>query len=72
MMEENINSEILDRLTKVCVCRGVSRASIKKAIFDGAKTVADVERVTGAGSGFCKGNRCIEKIQLLLDEFGDG
>jgi bacterioferritin-associated ferredoxin len=72
MMEKNINSEILDKLTKVCVCRGVSRASIKKAISDGAKSVEDVKRVTGAGLGSCKGKRCTEKIQGLLDEFGDG
>ena len=50
-MEQNINSGILDKLTKVCVCRGVSRASIKKAMSDGAKSVEDVERLTGAGSG---------------------
>lgn len=71
-MEQNINSEILDKLTKVCVCRGISRASIKKAISDGAKSVEDVERLTGAGSGSCKGKRCAEKIQGLLDELGDG
>lgn len=71
-MEQNINNEILDKLTKVCVCRGVSRASIKKAISDGAKSVEDVERLTGAGSGSCKGKRCVEKIQGLLDELGDG
>jgi NAD(P)H-nitrite reductase large subunit len=72
MMEQNINSEILDKLTKVCVCRVVSRASIKKTISDGSKSVEDVERVTGAGSGSCKGKRCTGKIQKLLDEFGDG
>lgn len=72
MMEKNINSEILDKLTKVCVCRGVSRASIKKAISDGTKSVEDLKRITGAGSGSCKGKRCTEKIQGLLDEFVDG
>jgi bacterioferritin-associated ferredoxin len=71
-MEQDINSEITDKLTKVCVCRGISRASIKKAISDGAKTVEDVKRITGAGSGCCKGSRCTERIQRLLDQSGDG
>jgi NAD(P)H-nitrite reductase large subunit len=70
-MEQNINSEIMDRLTKVCVCCGISRVSIKKAISDGAKTVEDVKKITGAGLGSCKGSRCTEKIQGLLDKTGD-
>jgi len=70
-MDQNINSEITDKLTKVCVCRGISRASIKKAISDGAKTGEDVKRVTGAGTGSCKGIRCIEKIQGILDQLGN-
>jgi len=69
---KDINIEIMDKLTKVCVCKGISRASIKKAISDGARTVADVTRSTGAGSGSCSGRGCTEKIQRLLDEFGDG
>jgi len=70
-MDQNINSEIMDKLTKVCVCKGISRASIKKAISDGAKTVDDVKRVTGAGSGSCKGITCTEKIQGILDKLVD-
>jgi len=71
-MEQNNKSEIMDKLTKVCVCSGISRASAKKAISAGAKTVDEVKRATGAGSGSCKGSRCDDKIQGLLDEFGDG
>lgn len=68
-MEQGINIDIMDKLTKVCVCRGISRASIKKAIADGAKTIEDVKRATGAGSGSCKGSRCTTKILELLDGF---
>jgi bacterioferritin-associated ferredoxin len=70
-MEQNIKSEIMDKLTKVCVCSGITRASIKKAISDGAKTVEDVNKITGAGLGSCKGSRCTEKIQGILDKSGD-
>jgi bacterioferritin-associated ferredoxin len=71
-VENNINNEIMDKLTKVCVCKGISRASIKKAIAEGAVTIEEIKKMTGAGSGSCNGRRCTEKIQKLLDEFGDG
>lgn len=63
-MEQNINSEILDKITKVCICKGVSRATIKKAIRDGAKSVADVQKVTDAGGGSCGGRRCQRKFNI--------
>ncbi|MGE5627525.1 MAG: (2Fe-2S)-binding protein [Solirubrobacterales bacterium] len=67
-MEQNINSEILDKITKVCICKGISRASIKKAITNGANSLEEVKKATGAGSGPCGGRRCIEKIQELLKQ----
>lgn len=60
-------SEILDKITKVCVCKAISRAKIKESISAGAKTVEDVMDITGAGKGCCKGHRCIPKIQELID-----
>lgn len=65
-MEQNINAEILDKLTKVCLCKGISRASIKKSILNGAKTIEEVRKATGAGS--CCGRRCTPKIEQLLEE----
>ncbi|KNF08130.1 hypothetical protein CLPU_9c00260 [Gottschalkia purinilytica] len=65
-MDKNI--DIMDKLTKVCICTGISRATIKKAIKNGAKTLQEVQKATGAGSGSCKGNRCTHKIEELLKE----
>jgi len=67
-MEEKTNQDILDRLTKVCLCKGISRAKIKTAIKNGAKTLHEVQHETGAGSGSCKGRRCTPKILELLEE----
>lgn len=66
-MENNASKEIMDKLTKTCICKSISRAVIKNAIKKGAKTVEDVQKITGAGSGGCKGRRCTPKIQMLLD-----
>lgn len=67
-LNKSIKPEILDKLTKVCLCKGISRATIKKAITNGAKTIEEVKKTTGAGSGSCSGKRCTPKIQQLLEE----
>lgn len=66
-MENNINEKILDKLTKVCICKAIPRSKIKESIEAGAKTVDDVKKATGAGSGGCRGCRCIPKIQELIE-----
>lgn len=40
----------------ICYCGGVTRASILEAIMNGATTLADIQRMTGAGIG----SRCKE------------
>jgi bacterioferritin-associated ferredoxin len=67
-MEQNINNEIMDKLTKVCLCKAIPRSTIKKAVQNGARTVAEVQKATGAGSGGCKGNRCTSKIEELIKQ----
>ena len=66
-MSDELNQEILDKLTKVCLCKGITRATMKKAIAAGADTVDKVKKATGAGSGSCGGKRCTPKIQELID-----
>lgn len=67
-MEPNINNEIMDKITKVCLCKAIPRSTIKKAIQNGARTVEAVQMVTGAGSGGCSGHRCMPKIEELLKQ----
>lgn len=68
-MENNdaLTQGVLDKLTKVCLCKSINRATMKKVIAGGAKTVAEVQKATGAGSGSCCGRRCTPKIQELID-----
>lgn len=68
-MDQNLNEELLDKLTKVCLCKGISRAKIKETIRNGANTLEKVQKVTGAGSGGCRGNRCTPKILELIASF---
>jgi NAD(P)H-nitrite reductase large subunit len=71
-MEQNINPEILDKLTKVCLCKAIPRSKIKAAIRNGVKTVQEVQKATGAGSGGCGGRRCTPKIEELLKQYENG
>ena len=48
MENNNLNELVLDKLTKVCICKSINRAAIKKAIASGAKTVIEVKKITGA------------------------
>jgi len=65
-MNEPLSPALLDKLTMICICKGISRAAIKKAIVGGADTVEKVQAATGAGSGSCGGKRCTLKINELL------
>ena len=66
-MNNSVNEEILDKLTKVCVCKAITKATIKKSIKDGADTLEKVMNATGAGTGACNGCRCKSKITELIE-----
>jgi bacterioferritin-associated ferredoxin len=66
-MSNDVNQEIMDKLTKVCICKAVSKASIKKIIASGANSLEKVQNECGAGSGSCGGRRCTPKINELLE-----
>jgi bacterioferritin-associated ferredoxin len=40
----------------ICYCKGVSRKRIEEAVLNGAKSLADIRKATGA----CTGNQCKE------------
>ena len=57
---------ILDKLTKVCTCRSITRKTIKEAIFNGAKTFPAVKEATREGTGACGVKGCCPRIVKLL------
>lgn len=44
--ENQVPEAILDKLTKVCTCRSISRKTIKEAILNGADTFPKVKEAT--------------------------
>lgn len=65
----DINQDILDKVTKVCICKAVNKSTMKKVIASGADTLEKVQKATSAGSGNCGGRRCTPKILELLEEY---
>lgn len=67
--EEALRELVLDKMTKVCLCKSINRLKMKQAIENGARTVKAVQQATGAGTGACHGRRCSVKIKELLDKY---
>ena len=60
------NQDIIDGLKPVCLCKGIRKNVFLKHIKAGLRTVEDLKKATGAGSGSCKGKRCTPRILELL------
>lgn len=68
MDNKDLQEIVLDKMTKVCVCKAISKAKIKESIKSGADTLDKVMKDTGACTGSCKGSRCKHKIEDLIAE----
>jgi len=72
MSQEDLEALVKDKYTKICICKSINKATMKKVIKEGATTVSAVKYKTGAGSGPCKGRRCTPRIETLLREHEEG
>ena len=70
-MNNNLNECILDKLTKTCCCKAINRAKIKEAIKNGASTFEEIKKITGAGTGSCKGANCSYIINRLIKNYNE-
>jgi len=61
------HAEIIKNIAIVCKCRAVRYKTIKNAILNGARTLAEVQMRTRANTG-C-GKRCTAKILEMIDEY---
>ncbi len=58
--------QIIDGLKQVCQCKGIRKSVFLKHIKAGLKTVDELKKATGAGTGSCKGKRCTARIAEML------
>ncbi|PLX98496.1 MAG: (2Fe-2S)-binding protein [Desulfuromonas sp.] len=63
--------EIIDGLKTICICKGIKKKVFKELIADGKKTIEELRKATGAGSGPCGGRRCTPRLnEMLADAVG--
>ncbi|MGM0608925.1 MAG: Fe-S cluster assembly scaffold protein NifU [Candidatus Muiribacteriota bacterium] len=53
----------------ICDCLGIDTETITEAVEHGAFSIEEVAEKTGATTGACKGERCREKIQKIIDKY---
>jgi bacterioferritin-associated ferredoxin len=66
MDSEDIKKNWLRQNEKICICRGIPRKRFFDLIKKGASTLEEINRLTGSGSGDCRGERCGPRIKRLL------
>jgi NAD(P)H-nitrite reductase large subunit len=58
--------QVLDGFKPICRCKGIRKSVFLKHIEAGLKTVGELKKATGAGSGSCKGKHCTPRITELF------
>ncbi len=58
--------DIADGLKIICKCHSISKKSFLKHIAAGRNSIAELQHITGAGSGPCGGKQCTPRLEALL------
>jgi NAD(P)H-nitrite reductase large subunit len=64
------DQDIIDGLKPICLCKGIRKSIFLKHIKAGTRTLDELRKATGAGSGPCGGKRCTPRILELLQTAG--
>ena len=65
--DDALRRSIIESYKVVCICNKIRKGVIERAIGGGAKSLADVQRRTRAGTGDCHAERCGPVIRAMLD-----
>jgi len=68
MDKEACERHIIESFKVICLCKSIKKGTIIKAVREGCSTVEEVNWKLGSGSGDCGGERCQEKIKVLVEE----
>ena len=56
----------LDDSVIICRCEEISKGEIRKAVFDGMRTMSEVKRYVRAGMGLCQGQTCSRLVRTII------
>lgn len=57
---------IIDGLKTLCKCKSIKKKVFLQHITAGIHTVEELQQLTGAGTGSCKGKQCTPRIEDLV------
>lgn len=71
--DEALRQKVLESFKVVCICNKIKKGTIEKAIANGARTLADIKRMTRAGTGPCGAarggiTRCTPVVREMLEK----
>jgi NAD(P)H-nitrite reductase large subunit len=52
--------------TIICRCEEITKGEIRKAVFDGMRTMNEVKRYLRAGMGLCQGQTCGRLVRNIV------
>ena len=55
-----------DDLIIICRCEEITRGEIRRAIYDGMRTMNEVKRYLRVGMGLCQGQTCNRLVQNII------
>ncbi len=58
--------QIIDGLKPICQCKGLRKSVFLKHIKAGLKTVEELKKATGVGTGSCNGKHCTASIAEMM------
>ncbi len=50
----------------ICRCEEITRGEIRKAVYDGMRTMNEVKRYLRAGMGLCQGQTCGKLVRDII------
>jgi NAD(P)H-nitrite reductase large subunit len=50
----------------ICRCEEITRGEIRKAVYDGMRTMNEVKRYLRAGMGLCQGQTCGKLVREII------
>ncbi len=66
--DDALRRSVIESYKVVCICNKIRNGVIERAIAAGARSFADIQRRTRAGTGDCKSERCGPVIRAMLEK----
>lgn len=58
--------EMPDDCQIICRCEEITKGEIRRAIYDGMRTMNEIKRYLRAGMGLCQGQTCNKLVRALI------